>query len=95
MTTKQCPHCFGEIDVRATACQHCGREVILKEKPKKKRRELGFLALALLGGGICTVSFCATTAEPEIGAVIGFCMFTLGAVILIFALAGGHVKLLG
>lgn len=24
---KECQHCFGEIDVRATTCQHCGKEI--------------------------------------------------------------------
>jgi large conductance mechanosensitive channel len=32
-TTKTCPHCFSEIDIRATRCPHCTAEI--KEDKKK------------------------------------------------------------
>ena len=25
--SKQCPHCFNEIDGRATACEHCHQKI--------------------------------------------------------------------
>ena len=34
-TTKECPHCFTAIPIKATRCPHCTSELKI-EKPKKK-----------------------------------------------------------
>jgi uncharacterized protein (UPF0212 family) len=71
VATKKCPHCYTDIDARATVCPNCGKKV----KTKKATYQLGTFLLALglvvvLGGFFI---------DPTI-IVLGLAVLGIGAV---------------
>lgn len=38
-TTKVCPYCLSEINIKATRCPHCTSELNVEEKVKKSKKE--------------------------------------------------------
>ena len=61
--TKECPHCFSEIDARATVCPVCNRdvaEVVLPQASEKKAGDIGtslFVAFLVIIGTIALLAF--------------------------------------
>jgi hypothetical protein len=55
MALKECPHCFTEIDSRATVCPNCRRDIVAatipavkpKPKPEKKGSNLPYILILL------------------------------------------------
>lgn len=39
-TTKVCPYCLSEINIKATRCPHCTSELKVEEKVKKTKKEV-------------------------------------------------------